>query len=280
MKSLSIILRIVAIVAAAAAVALFFMSKGKLADKQVALDTAHAATQATQAELETANNKITSLDAQLSTERKSLADTKSNLESIRSEMYTAKQEVTRTQQQLKESKSLITKLEKDAADVRTQLVKTEETLAKASKEAELAQLNERIEELAKANEALKQDLEAAEVIAKSKMASSARKAETAAADTGVYQTTFTPNSSPAAKPASIGAATTVASIDAQNGIIILNTAPELGLTTGSTITLIQDLTSLGKIQVTKVTPQLAIANILPGTSLSGLSQGDTVKVMH
>lgn len=278
MKSLSIILRVVAILAAAAAVALFFMSKGKLAEKQTELEQAHAVTQATQGELETANGKITSLGTQLSTERSSLANTKSKLESTRSEMYTAKQEVTRTQQQLKETKNTVAELEDAATRLRADLVKTEKSLAEASKEAELAQLNERIEELAKANDTLKQDLMAAEA---SKRSSSVRPSSAAATtEPGVYKSSFSPNTTAAVQPASIGAATTVASISTTDGMIVLNSTPELGLTVGSEITLIQDLKALGKVQITKVTDQLAVANILPGTKLRGLSAGQTVKVMH
>ena len=277
MKNLSLVLRIVAILASAAAVALFFISKGKLAEKQTSLEQAQAMTQATQSELETANSKITSLGTQLSTERKSLADTKGKLESIRSEMYTAKQQVTRTQQQLKETKNTISELENTATRLRTDLVKTEESLAYASKEAELAQLDERIKELVKFNDTLKQDLLASEGLQQS--ASTTRNPASTAIASG-YQSGFTPNSAAAVLPASIGAATTVASISTSDGIIILDASPELGLSVGSEITLIQDLKALGKIRIIQVNEQLAVANILPGTRLRGLSKGDTIKVMH
>ena len=275
MKNLSLILRIVAILASAAAVTLFFISKGKLAEKQTSLEQAQAVTQATQSELETANSKITSLGTQLSTERQSLADTKGKLESIRSEMYTAKQEVTRTQQQLKETKNTIVELENTATRLRTDLVKTEESLASASKEAELAQLGERIEELAKINDTLKQDL-----LASAGLQQSATPEPVSNAVARGYQSGFTPSSTVAVQPATIGAATTVASISTSDGIIILDASPELGLSVGSEITLVQDLKALGKIRITQVTEQLAVANILPGTRLRGLSKGDTIKVMH
>ena len=275
MKNLSLILRIVAILASAAAVTLFFISKGKLAEKQTSLEQAQAVTQATQSELETANSKITSLGTQLSTERQSLADTKGKLESIRSEMYTAKQEVTRTQQQLKETKSTIAELENVATRLRTDLVKTEESLASASKEAELAQLGERIEELAKINDTLKQDL-----LASAGLQQSATPEPVSNAVARGYQSGFTPSSTVAVQPATIGAATTVASISTSDGIIILDASPELGLSVGSEITLVQDLKALGKIRIIQVTEQLAVANILPGTRLRGLSKGDTIKVMH
>ena len=277
MKNLSLILRIVAILASAAAVVLFFTSKGKLAEKQTSLEQAQALTQATQSELETANSKISSLGKQLSTERQSLADTKGKLESIRSEMYTARQEVTRTQQQLKETKNTISELESVATRLRTDLVKTEESLASASKEAELAQLNERIEELAKSNETLKQELMAAE--ATKPISTSQKSAAGTTTEQAGYKFGFTPNGAAAVQPASIGDATTVASISTADGIIILNASPELGLSAGSQITLIQDLKALGKIRITQVTEQLAVADILPGTSLRGLSKGDTIKVM-
>ena len=66
MNSLSMILRILAIVAALAASALFFMGKGKLAEQQVATQKAEQTTQAVQAELSTANEQISALETRLS----------------------------------------------------------------------------------------------------------------------------------------------------------------------------------------------------------------------
>lgn len=280
MKSLSLILRILAIVAACAAVALFFMSKGKLAEKQTQLEAAQAATVETQGELDGANTQITSLEGQLTTERKSLADTKGKLESVRSEMYTAKQEVTRTQQQLKESKNTVAELEDTTTRLRADLVKTEKSLAMASKEGEIAELNERIAELTKSNDTLQQEVLAAEALQRSSAAARTATVNQSNAGTGAYNSTFKPNSAPAAKPASIGTATTVASISTSNGILILDSTPELGLAAGAQITLIQDLTALGKVQITQVTDTLAVANILPGADFKKLAQGDSVKILH
>ncbi|MFQ3270807.1 MAG: hypothetical protein ACI9A1_001126, partial [Lentimonas sp.] len=140
-------------------------------------------------------------------------------------------------------------------------------------------LTERIEELAKANDTLKQDLMAAESQSRN---TSSRKDSSAAAAAAAARSQiagFKPNMAPAAQPASIGTETTVASISTTDGIIVLNSTPELGFTAGSEITLIQDLTALGKVKITKVTEQLAIANILPGTKLK-LVAGDSVKILR
>ncbi len=197
-------------------------------------------------------------------------------------MYTAKQEVTRTQQQLKETKNTVTELEGAATRLRGELVKTEESLAETSKEAELAQLNERIEELAKANDTLKQDIVAAEALTRSSSGRAPTASNTGSMQTGSgnYKSGFSPSTTAAVQSASIGAETTIASISTADGIIILNASPELGLSVGSEIKLIQGLKALGKVRITKVTERLAVANILPGAKLRGLSKGDTVKVMH
>ena len=83
MKNLSLILRIVAILAACAAAALFFVSKGKLAEQQTQLEQAREETQTIQAELETANSSIATISTQLASERKSLAETKEKFDSSR-----------------------------------------------------------------------------------------------------------------------------------------------------------------------------------------------------
>jgi len=279
MKSLSLILRIVAIFAACAAAALFFVSKGKLAEQQTQLEQARKETQTIQAELETANSSIATISTQLASERKSLAETKEKFESSRSQVYTAKQEVSRTQQQLRQAKATISSLENQATQLRSDLVKTEETLAVSSKESELAQLNERIEELTKVNDSLKQDLLSAEALAQSNKSSSAdanRRSEQVGSSG--YQSTFKPSTTPAAQAASIGSQTSVAAISSRDGIIVLDDAQNIGLTVGAKVTLVQGLTALGKIQVTKVTEQLAVANILPGTRLK-LAVGDSVKIL-
>ena len=76
MNSLSLILRILAVVAALAAAALFFISKGKLAEQLAAQQKAEQTTVAVQAELSTANDQISALEGRLSSEREASADSK------------------------------------------------------------------------------------------------------------------------------------------------------------------------------------------------------------
>jgi len=277
MKRLSLVLRISAIVAAVAAAGLFFMAQGKLTEKQAEVDAANASTQQVQNELNQANSDIQSLEASLAEEREALASSKRDLETVRSEMYTAKQEVTRTQQQLREANQELGKLKDDNKKLRADLLLIEQSLAKASKEGEIAQLNERIKELEAANNSLTSELQSAKAISSARKVSSSASALRA---DGLPVVNPPVNNSPAVQPASIGTKTTIASIDAQNGLIVLNTTPELGLIRGLEITLVKDLKALGNVQVSALKDGFAIANILPGAKTHEMVAGSTVSLLR
>lgn len=280
MNSLSLILRILAVVAAVAAGAIFFVSKGKLAEKEAALQSAQKATQATQAELATANEKIQGLESRLNNEREALADSKRKLESVRSEMYTARQEVSRTQQQLAKSKKTISDLESTAQRLRADLVQTEQSLVAANKEGEISQFNERIAELEESNADLKESLEDAKVrsVSSRSIGSTGSPATGPAALSSVF-TTGTSQALPTAS-ASIGPETTIHSVSAENGLVVLTNTPELGLSPGLEVRLIRDLKAIGQIKFIQITDQIAVANILPGSKSREMVAGGTVNLMR
>jgi myosin heavy subunit len=282
MNSLSLILRILAIVAALAAGALFFVSKGKLADQQAATQKAEQTTAAVQAELGTANERVTALEGSLKNEREALADEKRKLESSRSEMYTARQEVSRTQQQLSAAKKNAEELESTAKRLRSDLLDAEQSVASASKESEIAQLNERIAELEKSNADLNESLEAEKFSASTaRPAAAANTGSTGSLATGgSYSSNFSPSASQPLPTASIGAKTTIQSLSSENGLVVLANNPELGLSPGVEVKVIKDLKSLGKIRVVQVTDDLVVANILPGANGRAMTAGSTVSLLR
>lgn len=283
MNSLSMILRILAIVAAIAAGGLFFVSKGKLAEQKAAADRANQATAAVQAELATANEQIQDLKGSLKTERDAIADAKQKLVGVRSEMSTARQEVTRSKQQLQDAKRSIADLESSAKRLRADLLQTEEGLAAANKEGEIAQLNDRIAELEKANTDLSESLDDAKQDVAQAMASSAPTSPSTGALSrgGAYSSGFKAPAPAAALPvASLGAETTIQTVSADNGLVVLANNAELGLTPGTEVTLIADRKALGKIQVVELTEALVVANILPGASAQSMVEGSTVSLLR
>ncbi|WP_269525849.1 hypothetical protein [Coraliomargarita parva] len=277
MKALSLILRILAILGAAGAVALFFMVQGKLDEKQAALEKAHAATAASQSELETANSKIGSLESSLSTERDSLANSKRQLEAARSEMYTAKSEVTRSKQQLSIAQNEIDSLKNATKDLREKLLDAERKATSTSREGEIAQLKERISELESSNATLKEDLQVAE-----NLRASARPAvtEETTTSTGLYKPSYEFSTGPAAQAGSIGPEIQVASVSSSDGIVVFNADPALGITVGSELKLVRDYNTIGSVRVIKVSNGNVLANILPGTKTRALDVGSSVKILR
>jgi peptidoglycan hydrolase CwlO-like protein len=274
MKNFSLILSIVAIVAAVAFGGLYFSSKGKLAEAQSELMTARQAVATTQAELASANEKIGQLESRLNNERQALANSKRNLESVRSEMHTARQEVRRSQQQLNEANSKISELESTARRLRSDLVKTEQSLARDDGSSEASALKERIAELEAQNSERQNDLKDSSY----RVATS----EPTKADStdGRLNRTFSPESNAPAGSASLHQTTTIRSVSLKNGLIVLHANPSLGLRSGQTITLIQGLKAVGKVSVSRVTDSFAVANILPGVEAGELVPGSTVSLLR
>jgi chromosome segregation ATPase len=276
------ILRILAVVAAISATALFFISKGKLAEQQAVTQKAEKATAAVKTELTTANEKISALEGSLRNERDALSNEKRKLESMRSEMYTARQEVSRTQRQIKEAEKSIEELESTARRLRSDLLQSEQSLASSSKEDEVERLIKLVDELEKSNADLKESLEKTEVSLSTSRAPAYLESsnKTASIATSTKSSGFTATKSHALPAASIGSETTIESLSAKNGLIALANSPELGLSPGTTVTIIKKLRALGKIQVSQVTDDLVLANLLPGAKTREMVTGTTVSLLR
>ena len=280
MNSLSMILRILAAVAAISATALFFVSKGKLAEQQAVTQKAEKATVAVKVELTTANEKISALEGSLGNERDALSNEKRKLESMRSEMYTARQEVSRTQRQVSEAQKSIAELESTTRRLRTDLLQSEQSHANSSKGDEVEELIKLIAELEKSNTDLKESLEKTQVSLSTSSAPEYPESSNKTASSVTYKSGFTATKSHALPAASIGTETTIESLSARNGLIALANRPELGLSPGTTVTIIKKFKALGKIQVYQVSDDLVLANLLPGAKTRGMVAGTTVRLLR
>ena len=95
-----------------------------------------------------------------------------------------------------------------------------------------------------------------------------------------FNSAITTTKTQALPSASIGAETTIESLSAKNGLIALANSPELGLSPGSTVTIIKKLRALGKIQVSQVSDDLVLANLLPGAKTRELAAGTIVRLLR
>lgn len=272
MNRISILLRIIAIIAASAACILFFISKGKLAEEVFARKAAEEASRQIQAELTEADNQIENLNSRLKTEQEVLSDTKRKLASTRSEMYTARQEVSRTQQQLSIAKNDIKRLEESAKRLRSDLLQAEQSLASASNEIEIENLNLRIAELSESNAKLEESLQNIVSINNSTNQNS----EQAVSSNSLSELYSTPSHT--AKPVSVfGPEAEILSM--KNGFIVLSNNTNLGLVAGAKANMIQKKRAIGSIQVVETNNEMILANILPGSNTSAINAGGTITIL-
>lgn len=278
MKNLSLILRIVAIVAAIAATTLFFISKGKLAEKEAQLTQTKQVLATTQTELSETNKTLEKTESQLKTVSNTLAKTEETLDGVHSELAAAEQDASHNKRLLGEEREKVAQLETTARDLRADLVATQKELPAADRTAEINQLNDRIAKLQKTNAALAFDLEAKTAIADAVVAKREASSPSgiAAIDTSVAS--LVPGEP---IPSRLKLETTVDSISTADGLIVLNTTPELGLSAGQTITLVQNMQAVGKVQIQSIKDGYAVADILPGSSgTKKLSSGNTVQILR
>ncbi|MFP4203670.1 MAG: hypothetical protein ACLFS4_05000 [Opitutales bacterium] len=284
MKNLSIILRIVAILAAIGAGALYYISQGELAEKQAQLDQTSSELEVRTEDLDSANDKIEELESELSDESEELEETEDSIESVRSEMKTAKEELSRTRRQVEELKGEVKEAKSENEELRKELAEGEEELADSVDETKLAEAEERLEELEAANEELESKLEASR---KAQEESEAQKESESREETdaGKKRTQLTELSSreqTTDATVSIGPETDIASYSKDDGIILLSAHEDLNLKEGQKMTLVHEMEAVAKVQVARITDEgYAVTNMLPESPSSDkLEKGLTVTLLR
>lgn len=267
MKSLSLILRIFAIIAAICASVLFFIAQGKLKEKESELTKSIEAQNDMQIELSTANDEILLLNKNLLQSRTDLASSKGALDSLRSEMFTAKQEITRNQTQIKQAQNEINNLQVDLKNARSKLIQAEREMAAIDQSDELSALSDRVEELEEEKLGLELALKSTQSknpkpIEKSNRMPTASKSISKNAH-GI-----------------LGEELTIATASPKSGIIVLNPAPGVSLSIGDKLDLVNDYKSIAKVELTKITNNYIVANIMPGANNKELNPGTVVRILR
>lgn len=280
MNSLSLILRVIAILAAVASAGLFFMSSGKLKEKETQLSVTKQSLAASQSELTATNGKVTSLTASLDSSKKSASKLKSEVESLNSELYTAKQETTRAQTQMSQIKGQVAQLENEKQQLNSEIAAARQAAAEQAanstslSQGEVDALEQRISVLTEEKQELQDELSVFQAKAAARNTGGGENSETATA--GGYNL----NTQTAVQPATLGSEATITKVSSDDGFIVLIASPSLGLDSGLELTLVQDLKAIGKVQIVETDGSYALANILPGTKAAKLTEGSIVNLLR
>lgn len=276
MNYLSLILRIVAILGAIVAGALYFLSADRLGNKEEKIVQMQAELQLLLDKNESADLEIAELQENLIAKTKLVEEAEVKLEEDRAKLVVEMQESQRTQKKLIEAQKEITQLEEMTTRLRKELINAENLFAAASQESLIAQLKERIGELATSNAQLRDQMKTLATPSNDEDSSIDPEAETKT--TGPYKFGFkklTPE-----KVNAIKEETKIASLSIANGIIVLNTDKQLNLVPGETINLVKATEIIAQVEIININGPLAIAYIKPGAKLNGLSKDDIVKILR
>lgn len=260
MNTLSLALRVLAIVAALIATGLFFVGKDKPAEKQAEPEQFQSTLAAVRDELSEANEKITRLNGQIGTERSAHADTRRDLESVRSELRIAQQEVRRTQEQLAQARTSLEDLEGTTRRLRADLLSTEQERDRSlqTRDSQIAELRDVVANLeadkTRLNSSLDSALQRIDFIAGGPLGGTLNMP--------------------------IGPEATIRSVSPENGLLTFANTGQLGITAGNEVTLVRDARSLGKVAISRVTDDAILVHILPGARLNSLTPGSTVRLLR
>lgn len=275
MNYLSLILRIFAILAAITAGALYFLLQGKLDEKEKKLAQVQAELQVLLDENETADLEISELRQDLTQENKLIEEANTQLEEAKAKLVAEMQESQRVQKELIETQQKVTQHEETITRLRQELVNTESLFAANSQESLIAQLEERIEELTAANSLLRDQIKtSATPDKKDSPVDTKQKVSTTVSEP------FTVRTLSANEVDSLKEETKIASLSIENGIIVLDAAEQPNLKPGTTIDLVKASKVIARVKIVNINGSLAIAYIRPGSDLSDLSRGDTVKILR
>lgn len=277
MNYLSLIFRIAAVLSAMIACILFFVLEGRVKEKGKEVFQLQTQLQTLTNENESASLEIAELEEKLAAKNKLVNEAKTKTEETKAEMVIEMQENQRVQNNLIESQRKIEQLEETTNRLRKELVNAENFAATASQESIIAQLSDRVEELTVANTELRDKIRAMDSTALDDVSeddlaeSTDKKSDSMLSDAEKLTVD---------EISAIKEETRVASLSISNGIIVLTMKKELDLKPGTVITLAKNPETIAKVKIININGSLAIANILPGSSLDDLAKNDLVKIVR
>jgi peptidoglycan hydrolase CwlO-like protein len=277
MKSLSLVLRFVAIAAGIAAVVVFFLINGKLAEKESALTSAQASRAALQSELETSEATISSLRSERDSARSEAESTRRNLENTRSELVAARSEASRSADRLREAQRELERANQDLTTVRRDLVTAQRQVERGVSQSDFEALQTERDTLQGRVRELRDELEQAREEVRTARATTVpaqrEVVEAAPRDRQLGRTT-------PATTGRFGASTAIAAVDTKSGLLVLSGGENLGVSGGDTVRLVSNLQAVADIQIARINGNETLAHILPGSPTRKLRSGLEVRILH
>ena len=256
MKSISLLLRVLAIVGAIVAAVGWFATDGKVkqANDEISnLESQLKQAQNTAAEFEKKHSDVSSRVAGLQSD---LTEFKSRATSARSQLVQAQRDTTAVRDELRASQAEVKDLEEKNENLRREITDARIKVAEVDPE-KIKQYEEKIAQLGEEVDTLKD-----------KLAIAARGSSTQIVPTSSDATAA--DGSAAATPAVVprlaksGETASVLKADVDNGLIIISRGQKQGLQQAMEFGIAKDYSVPVRVKVARTTPDFSVAYILPG----------------
>ena len=266
MKILSIIFTVLALIAAGGSGAVYFLTKGKLEEKTAELAATNASLKDSQAELGKAKTQILSTEQLLKNTRGELANAKQQTSSMSRKLVSFQTNAQNDRDAITDLEEQLETAKKDSTNLRRELLNRKnarpEDSGGASAEG-VAAFKAEIEDLEKKIKLLEVQMSGG--IPESYL-------ETAAGDQPVVSQVASAGSSEELEG-------TIARVDAGSGIIVLAKGSSHGIQANTEYTLKKSGYVLAKVRVSKLTPDLTVATIVPNIGIpNSLRSEDQVDI--
>jgi len=271
MKTISLLLRILAIAGAVVAIIGWVATNNKVEDVTRSTKKALQRVDAARQEATDAEQRFKAADAKLKSLESDLAAAKSRATSARSQLAEAQREASSLRSEIKERQATISTLESQNSRLKEEMISMRTDVPEADSQ-QIAQYEERIASLNTEVQRLKEELAntTASVTAASPAVATATDALAASNRKG-----------PAPRLATSEATTAnVLRADNQNGLVIIDRGWRQGLEEEMEFGIAKGFSKPVQVKVTKTEPDYSLAYILPGSEGAKFAEGDEIKLLQ
>lgn len=263
MKILSILFTVIALVAAGGSGGVYFLTKGKLEEKQAELDSTQAAFETSQGELAKARSQILSTEQLLKNTRGELADAKKQSTSLSNKLVALQTKAQSDSDTSALMESQLSELKTDRANLRAELLARKNAKPEDTGGASAEKVQEYESEIA--------DLQKKVDLLEDQLSNAGPRTFKASSPAG--------GNTPAAVQAPENLEGKIARVNSASGILVLARGSADGIQPNGEYTLKKSGYLLARVKVKTVTPDLTVATIVPNVGIpNSLRSGDFVDI--
>lgn len=280
---LSLLLRVLAVLAAAVAIYGWVTTKGKIAEANQQVQQAKAEAVTARADAAEAMQKFKSTNTRASALDSDLADAKSRATSARSQLAQAQREISELKQQIQTGQSEIRALESQNTKLKEEIIAAKTEVPTTLSPEDTSEQQRQMDELRKEITNLRGQLSRAQTSAAATVAGAPglMDAPLPSESTPEGQATEAIAGSTTPRLSASGETAEILKADTKNGLVIISSGYNQGLQADMELGIAVGTSAPVRIRVSKIETDYSIANILPGEGpRPRFAEGDVITLLQ